>query len=121
MHTRSFVAMSALLLAVLGCGDETTAPTEARPGTPQPSVTTATALAFWQVDGGDWYTCGVTTDYRAYCWGNNWRGTLGDGTSTYRFQPVAVLGGLHFQQISAGSIHSCGITPDYRAYCWGAN
>lgn len=38
------------------------------------------------------HTCGVTTDNRAYCWGNNARGQLGDGTTTARTTPVAVAG-----------------------------
>jgi alpha-tubulin suppressor-like RCC1 family protein len=38
------------------------------------------------------HTCGVTTDYRAYCWGENLAGQLGDGTITNRSTPVAVVG-----------------------------
>jgi alpha-tubulin suppressor-like RCC1 family protein len=39
------------------------------------------------------YTCGVTTDHRAYCWGDNASGQLGVGTQyDDRFTPVAVLG-----------------------------
>jgi hypothetical protein len=66
MHTRSFLATSALVLAALSCRDDTESPTEPR-RTPPPGVTAATALAFWQVSAGDAHTCGLTTDYRAYC------------------------------------------------------
>jgi hypothetical protein len=39
------------------------------------------------------FTCGVTTDHRAYCWGDNTSGQLGDGTQfTNRTTPVAVVG-----------------------------
>jgi alpha-tubulin suppressor-like RCC1 family protein len=77
-------------------------------------------LRFRQVSAGEDHTCGVTTDYRAYCWGLN-SGALGDGTMLYRTKPVAVAGGLHFRQVSAAHSHTCGVTTDNRAYCWGYN
>jgi alpha-tubulin suppressor-like RCC1 family protein len=40
------------------------------------------------------HTCGVTIGNRAYCWGNNVRGQLGDGTTTARTTPVAVAGAI---------------------------
>lgn len=67
------------------------------------------------------HTCGVTTANRAYCWGNNHSGQLGDGTGTTRLTPVAVAGGLEFRHVSAGQGHTCGLTRDDRAYCWGEN
>jgi alpha-tubulin suppressor-like RCC1 family protein len=77
---------------------------------------------FRQMDAGLWHTCGVTyPDNRAYCWGYNFYGQLGDGTSTTRQTPVAVLGGLQFRQVHVGDYHTCGVTPDDRAFCWGWN
>jgi alpha-tubulin suppressor-like RCC1 family protein len=32
----------------------------------------------------------VTTENRAFCWGNNQGGQLGDGTTTNRLTPIAV-------------------------------
>jgi alpha-tubulin suppressor-like RCC1 family protein len=78
-------------------------------------------LRFRQVSAGEDHTCGITTDYLAYCWGLNYNGQLGDGTTIYRSTPVAVAGGLHFRQASAGHAHTCGLTTDNRAYCWGYN
>jgi alpha-tubulin suppressor-like RCC1 family protein len=79
-------------------------------------------LHFRQVSAGGTHTCGVTTDNRAYCWGANSLGQLGDGTTTMRFAPVAVMGGLRFAQVDAGIFHTCGLSyPDRRAYCWGSN
>jgi alpha-tubulin suppressor-like RCC1 family protein len=37
-------------------------------------------------------TCGITTGQRAYCWGSNYVGQLGDGTTTTSLTPVAVVG-----------------------------
>ena len=38
------------------------------------------------------HACGVTLDHRAFCWGRNYRGALGDGTTSNRATPVAVVG-----------------------------
>jgi alpha-tubulin suppressor-like RCC1 family protein len=42
------------------------------------------------------HTCGLTTDHRVYCWGNNAYGQIGDGTSSpdvfRRLTPTRVLG-----------------------------
>ena len=67
------------------------------------------------------HTCGVTTGGTAYCWGDNSSGQLGDGTTTQRTSPVAVLGGLSLVVLSAGGAHTCGVTTAGAAYCWGAN
>ena len=42
--------------------------------------------------GGFGHSCGVTTDARAYCWGGNGYGQLGDGTQIQRLLPVPVAG-----------------------------
>ena len=89
---------------------------------PEAAVAAATAaLAFAGVSAGESHTCGVTTDNRAYCWGRNGDGELGDGTTNDRNTPVAVVGGLRFIQVSAGFSTTCGVTTDHRAYCWGFN
>ncbi len=56
-----------------------------------------------------------------YCWGLNRFGQLGDGTTTDRHAPVAVLGGLTFTTVSAGRDHTCGLASSGIAYCWGYN
>jgi alpha-tubulin suppressor-like RCC1 family protein len=77
---------------------------------------------FRQVSAGYFSTCGVSyPDNRAYCWGSNWSGQLGDGTVMERRTPVAVAGTLRFRQVSTGGSHTCGTTPDNQAYCWGSN
>jgi alpha-tubulin suppressor-like RCC1 family protein len=40
------------------------------------------------------YTCGVTTDSRGYCWGENSHGYLGDGTTTNRSTPTPIASPL---------------------------
>jgi alpha-tubulin suppressor-like RCC1 family protein len=85
-------------------------------------VAVAGGLHFAQVAVASGHACGLTTtDRRAYCWGNNQLGQLGDGTTTIRLSPVSVLGGLHFRQVSTAYAHTCGVTTDDKAYCWGSN
>jgi alpha-tubulin suppressor-like RCC1 family protein len=38
------------------------------------------------------YTCGLTTGKRAYCWGDNSIGQGGNGTTTLSLTPVAAVG-----------------------------
>ena len=77
---------------------------------------------FRHVDAGFHFTCGLSySDNKAYCWGTNISGQLGDGTLTQRLSPVLVLGGLRFLQVSAGRSHACGVTTTSSVYCWGDN
>jgi alpha-tubulin suppressor-like RCC1 family protein len=121
---------SVVLLAAIGCSDDDNAPTGPAGTTPSSApLAAATALAFWQMSGGLFHTCAVTTDFVPYCWGWNPVGQLGIGTVTgpdscpnsqpCSTKPVAVLGGHRFRQVSAGDYHSCGVTPDFHAWCWG--
>lgn len=80
-------------------------------------------LQFAAISPGDNFTCGVTIDGAAYCWGSNLSGQLGTGSSDTQpvLGPVAVAGELGFASISAGRAHTCGTTVDGDAYCWGWN
>jgi alpha-tubulin suppressor-like RCC1 family protein len=110
-----------LVLSALGCGKDATSPTgREQPEAPALAAVVAT-LSFRQVDVGWEHTCGVTMDDRAYCWGSNTVGQLGDGTRTDHLAPVAVAGDLRFRHVRVGSAHTCGVTTDYAAYCWGYN
>jgi len=65
------------------------------------------------------HTCAIE-EFRAWCWGDNTFGQLGDGTQTSSAVPREVAGGLTWQQVCAGSGYTCGITTDSKLYCWGA-
>jgi alpha-tubulin suppressor-like RCC1 family protein len=74
------------------------------------------------------HTCALATNDRAYCWGLNEDGQLGDGTTIQRLKPAAVAGGHEFRQLTAGGagrsgFHSmsCGVATTARTYCWGDN
>jgi alpha-tubulin suppressor-like RCC1 family protein len=49
-------------------------------------------LRFEGVNAGQEYTCGVAIDNRAYCWGSNHSGQLGDGTTGDHEAPEPVVG-----------------------------
>jgi alpha-tubulin suppressor-like RCC1 family protein len=127
MHTRLFVATGALLLASLGCREDTEPPTASEP---ELDVAPSQVLAFRRVTAGDGFTCGLTTAGLAYCWGSNEVGALGIGDRPgpeacsglpCSTTPVRVVGGLVFRQLSAGWVHACGVTPNNRLFCWGHN
>ncbi len=68
----------------------------------------------------------VVADGKAYCWGENVTGALGNNSTTDSWVPVAVkadsgpLAGKTITAISAGQRHSCAVA-DGKAYCWGEN
>ena len=79
-----------------------------------------------QISAYGFHTCAVASDNKAYCWGNNTSGKLGNNSTTNSLIPAAVnttgvLAGKTIKQISAGSMHTCAIASDDKAYCWGNN
>ncbi len=84
---------------------------------------TASSQRFVQISTGDDHTCGLTSRGEAYCWGYNFYGQLGDGTTIDSDEngPQRVIGGLRFASISVGDVHTCGLTSSGAAYCWGSN
>jgi alpha-tubulin suppressor-like RCC1 family protein len=78
-------------------------------------------LSFVAVGAGHEYSCGLTTNGAAYCWGDNDYGELGTGDSATSAVPVPVTGGVSFAALSVGYFHACGLTHDGAAYCWGGN
>jgi len=76
--------------------------------------------------GGGWnsVSCGLTTSDRAYCWGDNRFGQVGNGSSGYGLRqptPAAVAGDRQFREVSTGGVHTCGVTFSNLAYCWGSD
>jgi alpha-tubulin suppressor-like RCC1 family protein len=76
---------------------------------------------FDQIVVGYYHTCAVNTNDRAWCWGYNFSGELGDGTTTMRLTPTKVMGTLSFAQLSTGQGWTCGTTTTGVGYCWGSN
>ena len=70
---------------------------------------------------GSAHTCARLADGSAKCWGYNYFGQLGDGTTTNRLTPVAVQGIRNATAITAGGGHTCTRLSDGSAKCWGWN
>lgn len=110
----------ALITAALGCGPEPEGPTA--PATEPVLAATAAALPLRQISAGAIHTCAVSPDNRAFCWGWNVFGQVGNGSTSFeRLTPARVVGGLSFREVSAGYYSSCGVTTADRAWCWGHN
>lgn len=70
------------------------------------------------------HTCGRETGTtNTYCWGSNFSGQLGIGTTSQgaRTSPELVADGHEFSWVHAGSFHTCGVTTANIAFCWGSN
>src|SRR5829696_2550350 len=107
------------LLAALGCSPDELPTGPQAAGSPELAVSATATLVFRQILAGENHSCGVTTDNRAFCWGSNYLGLLGDNGGVSSNVPVAVAGGLSFRHVSVGPLHTCGVTTGDKAYCWG--
>lgn len=76
-------------------------------------------LTFSSVVASRFHTCAIGASQRAYCWGQNDEGQLGDGTHMERPTPAAVSGDAAFTSLTVGAYHTCGLAPGGKAYCWG--
>lgn len=95
-------------------------------GTSGPASVTTRTPAVALVDGGANFTCGLDGTEKAYCWGVNAVGQLGNNSTTNSSIPVAVntagvLAGKSLTTISTGAAHACALADDGKPYCWGFN
>ena len=67
------------------------------------------------------YSCAIINHDTAKCWGANWAGQIGDGTTTNRFYPVDVFGLKNITSLTTGGHHTCALLSDHSLKCWGNN
>lgn len=101
-------------LGQLGDGTTTSSPT--------PVAVNGLAGKASAITTGYYHTCALTETGGAKCWGDNYYGQLGDGTTTKRPTPVDVSGMANgVGAIAAGYYHTCAQTVGGGLKCWGEN
>lgn len=71
------------------------------------------------VVAGESHTCARRIDDTLWCWGYNWFGQLGDGTTKSKLKPQQVTLAAPAISIGLGRQHTCAITSDHALWCWG--
>ncbi len=87
------------------------------------AVTMPAGVTFTSVTAGNIHSLALGSDGKTYAWGDNSLGQLGDGTTWYRYVPVAVTmpPGVTFTSVTGGYQSSVALGSDGKAYGWGAN
>lgn len=76
---------------------------------------------FRQLAAGFHRVCGLDLDGKAWCWGSNFNGALGDTGRVASESPVPVRGARRYVTIASGDSHACALDRDGYAWCWGQN
>jgi outer membrane protein assembly factor BamB len=80
-------------------------------------------MKFTSISAGYYTSYAVNSKGKAYAWGANYTGQLGDGTTTDHLTPAPVQTpiGLRLNTISGGFYHAIAVARDGTAWAWGRN
>jgi alpha-tubulin suppressor-like RCC1 family protein len=71
---------------------------------------------------GDAFGCATRGDGSLWCWGDNSRGQVGDGSANVTVSTPIQVGALTtWAQLAAGANHACATRQDGTLWCWGGN
>jgi alpha-tubulin suppressor-like RCC1 family protein len=90
-------------------------------GGAKPQLVTVRGEQFVSISAGAAHACALTSSGKAYCWGRDSTGQLGDARRVNSTTPIPVYPEQSFRSISAGGFHTCAIRTDGQALCWGFN
>ncbi|QOT19448.1 RCC1 domain-containing protein [Paenarthrobacter sp. YJN-5] len=65
--------------------------------------------------------CAIDSAAKAWCWGTNGSGQLGNGTTSESLVPAAVTGGHNFKALTVSPSAVCGVDTSSHVWCWGDN
>ena len=83
-------------------------------------------VKFVHINGGQHHMCALGSNGKAYCWGINGSGQLGNNSTANSSVPVAVAqgavpNGVKFVSLVTKLFSTCALGSDSKAYCWGQN
>lgn len=73
------------------------------------------------ITAGGFFSCGTTADGKAWCWGANAFGQLGNGTRAGSRTPVPVGFTSDWAAVEASWYSACGLKTTDELRCWGLN
>lgn len=97
-------------------GDGTAVGNRLVPSADLPGLSDAVAVA-----AGDEHSCALRASGAIACWGDNWNGQLGDGTTDDRATPTAVPGLTDVAALSVGASFTCAVVRGGGSRCWGSD